>query len=252
MATKAFNFVTFEPSLWAGQQGSQTDPDGNAVLNVSENAPSSADRSLLKTTVTSVASANTSFNTYTAKHDTVLWVRDTYLSTDPDSDETEDQCFVRPKQFQIFEFRNAPGSIYTSMPLTAIRQMYNRYKEEGYGNSDLKRRTTNLLCLESTLQGNPSLVVVIHGYDLINVLLSTPVARMDVDAERTRENVEIQDAKTKAERMRFLKLYVQATGQMVSLRVGENGSVRFPNYPDEAAALEVLEMLNPIIDSCSQ
>ena len=252
MAAKVFNSVRFQPSPLTPQLGTQANPGRSIVFDVAEPAPSSADRPVLKTTVTSSDSPNPAFNAYTAKHDTVVLVRDTYLSTDPDSDETEDQCFIRPRHFPIFELRDTPGLVYTSMPLTEIRKMLNRYQEQhGHNGEDLMRRTVDLRCLEIELQGNPSLPVVIHGYDLSNVLLSTPVDR-DVDAQRTRENVEIQEAKVRAERMRFLKAYVQADRQMVSVRIAENGSVRFPNYPDDTIALELLEKLEPLIANCSQ
>ena len=253
MAVKAFNFMRFQPSLWTEQQVAQTSSAGTPVLNVSEDAPSNSDRTQLKTTVTPLTSPNSSFNAYTAKHDTVAWVRGAYTPTDPDSEDTEDQCFVRPRNFPIFEFRNNPGQIYTSMPLSEIKRMLHRYQQgSALFNPTLTQRTINLRLLESALQTNPALAVVINGYELNNVLLSTPVTRLDVDAERTRDNIEIQNAKTRAERMRFLKFYVQSNGQMVSLRVGENGSVKFPHYPDEATALKVFETLEPIIDSCSE
>ena len=251
MGVKAFNFVRLEPQvLLSGGRGLQGVSAGDVVMEISEEAPFDASREKLKTVVTLLDSPSDVFNVYEVKHDMVTYVRDVYPLADPSSDDVEDRCLIRRREFPVFEFRDTPGVIYTSMPLTEVRRMCRRYEEEYSWKSSIGRRAVNLLCLEENLQREPSMAVVVQGYELLNVLLSTPVNRMDVDAERTLDNVEIQDAKTRAEKIRFLKLYIQAGGQMVSLRVGENGTVRFPNYPDDPVALKALERIEPVIQGC--
>ena len=259
MAIKTFTFATFEPPLWDAQYKSTGDLGGDLVLDVSEDAPPHLNRTLLRTRITTVPSPNPKFGVYTATHDVVVRVSGTYPTAvsvnDPDSDQLEDQFYTRPRTFTVFELRDAPGQIYTAMPIPQIKQMIQRFqKSHGHNGSVARTRTVNLRELERALKADLGLVVVIHGYDLANVLLSTPVARLDVDADadETEANLEVQHAKTRAEKLRFLKLYVQAQDQMVSVRVGENSSVRFPSYPDDGPALKVLELIEPIVAKCSR
>ena len=253
MAVKMFAFARFEPPLWVVSDN--PDPaeasSGDIVLDVAEDAPPQTDRPLLKTTVQALPSPNSNFNAYIARHDVVVRVRDAY--GDPSSDELEDQCYVRPRPYNIFELRNSPGQVYTTMPLLQIKQMIRRLQETHRASGALPQlRDVDLRALEDALKTNGGMNVVIHGYDLANVLWLTPVSRLDIDANETAANLEAQQAKTRAENMRVLKLYVQAPNQMVSVWVGANGSVKFRNYPGDDNAMHVLEMIEPIIATCLQ
>ena len=257
MVVRTFTFTSFLPRLWDAPHIPPEEAGGEIVLDVEGNAPPSSNRSLLKTTVRALPSPNSSFNAYVVRHDVVVRVRDAYPTaasdSDPDSDELEDLHLTRPRNYSAFELRDTPGQVYTTMPLPQINQMLNRVQESrGLSGVLLEPREVNLHDLENALKSDGTINVVIHGYDLKDVLWSTPVSRLDIDANQTTENQEAQHAKSRAANMRVLKLYVQVPNQMVSARVGANGSVKFPNYPGDDKAMYVLEILEPIIATCLQ
>ena len=257
MAVKTFTSTRLSPPMWDSQHIPAGGPSGDIVLDVAEDAPPASDRSLLKTRVRVLPSPHSGFNAYVATHDVVMRVSGTYPTAasagDPDSDDLEDQCYTRPRSYNVFELRDAPGQVYTTMPLAQIKQMIRRFHEtHGASHTRSEPRIVNLHNLESTLKGAPGINVVVHGYDLENVLWSTPVSRLDIDANETTANLEAQNTKSSAENMRVLKLYVQAIRQMVSARVGVNGIVKFPNYPGDEEAMYVLATLEPFIANCLQ
>lgn len=245
MPVKSLNFTKLSTPLWDPQLSQPNTP----ILEVYEDAPAGLDRDQLKTTITPFESPNPRFNAYTAKHDSVTRIPDTYSPFDPNSDETYDQYIVRRRNFEIFEFQNNPGQLYSALPLAEMKRFLNRWSDcLQIPKPTLARRSVNLRSLEAAIQTSPSLVTLIRGYNLAEVILSTPVSMLDVDSDRTQENIEIQDAKRKAGKIRFLKLAIQADNQMVQIRIGQNGTIRFADYPGHPPTLEVLDKLEPLID----
>lgn len=271
MAVKNFAFTKFSRPLWKATHISKGENTRDIVLDVSEGAPPEAERASLKTTVRTEPSPNAYFNSYIAIHDVFSKVRDVYPSEGsqvenvtnprlmdepeifPDPDELVTRCYTRPRKFSIFEISASPGHIYTTMAQRQIREMVRRAGNMGGGDvARLEPRSVNLLNLENEAKKAGETTIVIHGYDLENVSWSTPVSRLGIEANETTGNVEAQNAKTRAEIMRVLKIYVQAPRQMVSVRVAANGSVQFPIYPEDDVAMNVLALLDPMITRCLQ
>ena len=257
MVAKTLNFVRFEPSLWDGL----VDPSPLLinVLDVAETAPEGAGRNQLRTKVNlHPSSPNDAFDALTATHDTVVQIKGAYVPSDDDDDDTDelqDRFLVRPKDFNIFEFKGKSGQIYANMPLTHIKKMSHRHKqtakEDGQSGSTLNLRLVSLPNLETALKHATTIAVTVVGYGLDRVLLSTPVTRLDVLAEEIETNTEMQDAKGKAENMRTLMMDVAVEDELVRVRIGENGAAYFRSYPGDGLALTVLEILEPFIDSHS-
>ena len=257
MAVKTLNFVRFEPSLW----GEVMDPSQSVtkVLDAFESAPDGVDRNQLRTRVNlHPLSPHSAFAALTAIHDIVVPIRGAYAPLeggDDDPDTLQDRLLVRPKDYNIFEFRSRAGQIYANMPISYIKRMSFRQRqtltEDGESGATLSVRLVNLPNLENALKQTTALSVKVVGYRLERVLLSTPITRLDVLAEEIESNTEMQDAKGKAERMRFLIIDVVTESALIRVRVAENGAVNFPDYPGDGIALDVLESLEPIIDKQS-
>ena len=128
-----------------------------------------------------------------------------------------------------------------------MRQMLRRYRGTYTDDVDLNRRIVDLDCLEQQL--SPA---NIDGYLLTDILMSSPVRRMEIVGQRLGENDEVQNVKGRADKLRALEFSWQHRGldRVVYVRVAENGAVRFIDYPGDATALRVLADLEPLIARC--
>ena len=89
----------------------------------------------------------------------------------------------------------------------------------------------------------------IGGYRLQNVLLTTHVRSYEVLGSVMEDNLEAQDAKSKAGTIRAVAFTMQYDDRIVQAMVSANGDVTFLNYPGDRVALGFLEQLEPFIDA---
>ena len=164
-----------------------------------------------------------------------------------DPDGLQERIYVQPREFHIYEFAEKAGQLYVTTPELTMRQMLRRYRDTSTNDVALNRRIVDLDCLEGQL--SPA---NIDGYLLTDVLMSSPVQRMEIVGQRLGQNDEVQDVKSRADKLRALEFSWQRVGmdRVVYVRVAENGAVRFIDYPGDATALRVLADLEPLIDAC--
>ncbi len=164
---------------------------------------------------------------------------------DPDS--LQERIFVQPREFQIYEFGDKTGQLYVTTPELIMRQMLRRHRSTYTDDIDLSRRIVDLDCLEKQLAP-----ATIDGYLLTDVLLGSPVQRVEIVGQRLGQNDEVQDVKERADKLRALQFSWTRRGmdRVVDVRVAENGAVRFTDYPGDETALRVLGDLEPLIERC--
>ena len=241
MARRTFYSTIFTPAPWSADQ---------KELKVSEPASEECPRNSLRTIVTRRTGApRMGFNAFNAAHDEEKPIT-AYADPDGDQDDPEHivrRVYVRPRDFQIYEFVDKPGFIYATAPQYTMSQMLRRFKNTYDDDVDLNRRIVDLDCLEEQLEPSK-----IGGYKLTDVLLSSHVRRVEIVGQRLGENDEVQEVKARADKLRALEFSGQfgAINRIVRLRVTELGSVHFFDYPGDASALKVLEELESFIDRC--
>jgi hypothetical protein len=91
----------------------------------------------------------------------------------------------------------------------------------------------------------------IVGYTLRNVRSTTPITNLDVLGVRMDQNSEVQDARHRASNIAAITFDLQNEQQIIRVRVNQNGSVTFANYPGDATALAVLDRLEAYISNSS-
>ena len=238
MPRKAFQFVEFEPALWdMPNQVDTTVP----VLDVEGSAPQGAPRPTLRSRVFPRADTpNDAFQAFNGRHDTVGRIIEYERS---DEDTTTERIFVRPSEFQAYELRRSPGWLYVTASDSTLKQMFRRYREStGEFGTTFNRRIVRIGDLEQRLNE-----MEIVGYTLGNVRSTTPISNYDVLGQQMDQNTEVQDARNRAERIRAITFDLLRGDTILRVRVAENGSVTFFDYPGDATALGVIDRLETYI-----
>ena len=256
MARKTFHHALFEPPLWdlghhtpiVMQEPELLPTAGDLVMEVVEPAPEGCPRQQLRTKV--VAQARTpheAFAAFAGTHDEVKRLS-AYADPDgngPDPDEVQERILVQPRRFQVYEFTAQPGYLYVTAQELTMKQVFRRYRTtHSDDGTTYSRRVVRLESLEHAV-ANAEVV----GYVLLDVAMTTPVERLDVQGLRISQNLEVQDAKSKAEQIKAVSFRLQAGDEIVRVQIDRNGSVAFINYPGDETALGILDRLESIIDS---
>lgn len=252
MARRTFTFAEFTPAVWrTGTEGS-TD-----TTVVAEPAPDGVEREELQTVFNVLPVAiHDRFNGFTIRHDEVKGVTAYAPGTDDDPSPGDVREFrvVQPRWAFLYELVDDPGQIYVTAPDAVLRRILRRARATNAGlGIALRVRSTDLDAIESTLGSATSVTLTeVIGYKLLNVSSKTPITTLDVVGEDIINNDEIQDAKSRAGRVRALAVRIQFRQSIIELWITEKGGVSYLNYPGDEPALELLMMLNPIIEQCSE
>ena len=262
MARKSFFFADFNPVVWRGAVQTDAASQGSSVvqiggssagppLAVAESSPDGVDREVLKTVFHSLpTTAHDAFGTFSVRHDEVRNIRAYAEGTDdnPNPDDVTDRNFVQPRDFLLYEFHNSPGQVYVTTQEPVVRKIFRRARETHVDQGmTLNLRNINLEEFEGALNN-----AEIIGYKLVDVLSNTPIATYDVLGEDIRNNNEIQDAKRRAGRMKAVAIRLQSGNEILSVWVYQNNAVTFLNYPGDDSGLGLLNLLDPIIERCSE
>lgn len=247
MTRKTFNFASFNPMLW--NSASSSDPT-TPVLEVQQLAPQGSPRSVLKTKLfLRQTTPHDAFSAFNGRHD-IIKKLEAYAPREDDgteSDALQEQIYVSPSEFHAYQFRNNPTHLYITASDTIIRSILKRYREttKDYSGT-LSRRVVHINDLEKSL-----LEMEIVGYTLRNVLSETPITNLDVSGVRMDQNAEVQGAKGRAGSIASITFDLQNGQQIIRVRVTQNGSVAFADYPGDATALAVLDKLEAYINNAS-
>ena len=247
MARKSLNFAVFDPMLWGGVVPS--DPSA-PVLEVQQLAPSGSPRAILKTRVFSrPTSPHDAFSAFNGRHDVVKRVQ-AYAPVDENGSETDalqEQIYVQPIEFHAYQLQTAPTNLYMTASDLTIKAVFRRYRETtGNYHATLSCRVVNIGDLEQRLSE-----MEIVGYTLRNVRSTTPITNYDVLGPQMDQNTEVQSAKSRAGDIAAITFELQSDQQILRVRVSQNGSVTFANYPGDAIALGVLDRLEAYIGNSS-
>ena len=250
MSRKLLSFARFSPGLWPSQSPPVDFDDvvrSSTALQVAQPAPEGSPREQLKTTVTYNAdSSHDAFHSLTATHDEARRIQ--AYSDNPNEDVIEERIIVRPRTFQIREFRDSPGQLYIAAPYTTIRQMFRRFRETNSGAPNVfQQRIVQILALEVKLRR----MGTIMGYKMLDVILSTPIRSYDVLGDDISANQEVQDAKQRAREVWAITFGLQQGNAILRVQVASNGSVTFLEYPGDGIASQFLLHLEPILSAHS-
>ena len=80
-----------------------------------------------------------------------------------------------------------------------MRQVLRRYRDTHGDDVDLNRRVVDLDCLEKKLSPDS-----IGGYLLTDILMGSPVQRVDIVGQQLGEKDEVQNVKDRADKLRAL------------------------------------------------
>ena len=254
MARRTFQLVLFEPALWS--QANLSDGD-STVLSVSELAPEGSPRKNLRTKVFSRAETpHEAFNAFNGVHDVCRRYM-AYAESDEggadqtDTEQLQEQIYVSPSYFHAYELRRIPGMFYATSSESLLKQIFRRYRETNQRQDvTFNQRVVQIADLELALRNDMSADTV--GYTFRNVSSETTITSMDVEGSQMGENQEVQDAKNRAESIRFIKLDLQIGEHLHRIRIGENGSVSFAKYPGDETALAVLDLLEQYMSRYSE
>ena len=254
MARRTFQVVSFEPVLW--EQNNILDGH-SPVLSVSELAPQGAPREHLRTKVFSrLETPHPAFNAFNGVHDIcrryVAYAETDDVGADQDTiDEVQEQIYVSPSHFHAYELRRNPGMFYATASESTLKQMFRRYRNTTQQHdATFNQRVVQIADLEPVLRGN--MVADTVGYTFRNVTSVTTITTMDVEGPQIGENREVQNAKQRAESIRFIKFDLQWGEHLHRVRIGENGSVSFASYPGDETALAVLDLLEGYVSAHSE
>ena len=186
-------------------------------------------------------SPHDAFGPFDVMHDIPTRLR-SYPDSDEDgtdSEETTERIYIRPYPFEVYEFLQTPGLLYCTTSDLVLRQMFRRYRNSAEGRgAGFRHRVVRLDELEGTLRREwPG--TNIAGYKLQDVLLTTHVGTYDVLGNEMENNLEAQDAKTKAGKIKAVAFSTQYGNQIIRAMVSNTGAVMFLDYPGDEIALVV-------------
>lgn len=247
MPARRFTFARFEPHLWQVKAGPVDNPMP-IVLDIEVPAPDGAQRDTLRTKIVRRAeSPNPAFRSFVVSQDEYASFLD---YKDANTDETIERTRTYPATFQIHELHNFPGAMYANVGVSALKEVLRRYREStGKAAVVLHQRIVRLEELERLLKAEGE--VSIQGYVLLNVRSTPPIDRLAADGANVDTNAEVVDAKRRAEGIHRISFDLVRDTQVLGVRVGVQGDVRFMNYPGDAIALGALAWLDDRIDRCS-
>ena len=251
LARRTFTFAEFTPTVW------RTGPEGSTDTTVvAEPAPDGVERAELQTAFNALPiTVHDGFHAFNVKHDEVRAVTAYTSGTDedPSPDEVREYRVVQPRYAFLYEFVAAPGQIYVTTTDAVIRRILRRARATNTGQGvALRVRNTDLSAIESALGSATSVTLTdVIGYKLLNVSSDTHIATLDVLGENISNNDEIQNAKSRAGKVRALAVRIQFRQGIIELWITEKGGVSYLHYPGDEPALELLMILNSIIEQCS-
>lgn len=247
MAKKTFTYAAFTPSLWDGA-------GAPSPLSAEVDAPPETGRTVLRTRFVPNVQQHDEFRPFTVVHDVVRHYNayasdgqnkpDGTLDAPSDSDQVQEHTYVQPREFLLYEFAAMQGRFYATNEIM-LKDALRRYREsESRYDIQYHRRLIRTRAIEADLR---SAEYTVSGYALVRVLSATPIETLDVEGDDIGDNPEVQAVKNRAERIKAITLTLQREDEVVRVQITDRGTVVFPRYPGDDAALDILLGLEPHI-----
>ena len=181
-----------------------------------------------------------------AVHDEVHKVS-TYDPEDPQSDAETEVTYVYPQRFRLYNFNADANVYYVDTSHGNLKEVHRRYRATtGDESATINIRRLDLRQLRHELED-----VEEFEYSLQNVDAQRPYRLLRVRGPQIGENDEAQEFIDRARDIRWIVFILQRPSGDLNIRISDDGSITFLNYPDDATILDIFHALDPLIEECS-